>query len=155
EGTRELVITAEGTRYTFNFGEMSRQMVGEMEKNVVDPALRAWALPAFTTTTENDTTIAAMLMMATLNAYFAYTFEGIECEIPHVTPEGEKSDWEDKLKRLEKLKEYGLQTIAWYHLLVSVIARFVKSFDALGSPETAKLWQQVAHYEDGGSGPSY
>ncbi|KAJ6582690.1 hypothetical protein DFH09DRAFT_1439536 [Mycena vulgaris] len=68
EGTRELVITAEGTRYTLDFGEMSRQMVGEMEKNVVDPALRVWALPAFTTTTENDTTISAMLMMATLKA---------------------------------------------------------------------------------------
>ncbi|KAJ6582692.1 hypothetical protein DFH09DRAFT_1145734 [Mycena vulgaris] len=155
EGKRALTISAEGTRYTLDFAEMSRQMVGEMEKNVVDPALRAWALPAFTTTTENDTTIAAMLMMATLKAYFEYDYQGIACGIPRVTLEGEKSDWEDILKRLEKLKEYGVQTIAWYHLLVPVIFRFVKSFDEPGSPETVEFWQQVAHHEPGGSGPSY
>jgi hypothetical protein len=30
--------------------------------------------------------------------------------------EGERKDWEDILVRLEKLKEYGLQTIARYSL---------------------------------------
>ncbi|KAJ6582691.1 hypothetical protein DFH09DRAFT_1145731 [Mycena vulgaris] len=147
EGKRALTISAEGTRYTLDFAEMSRQMVGEMEKNVVDPALRAWALPAFTTTTENDTTIAAMLMMATLKAYFEYDYQGIACGIPRVTLEGEKSDWEDILKRLEKLKEYGVQTIAWYHLLVPVISRFVKSFDEPGSPETVEFWQQKGRWK--------
>ncbi|KAJ7474121.1 hypothetical protein FB451DRAFT_1351505 [Mycena latifolia] len=155
EGTRELVITEEGTRYTLDFGSMSRQMVDQLQKNVVDPELRAWVLPTFTTTTANDTTVAAMLMMATLKAYFEYVFCGIECGIPRVTLEGKKSDWKDILGRLEKLKEYGLQTIAWYHLLVPVISRFVKSFDEPGSAETVKFWQQVAHYEPGGSGPSH
>jgi hypothetical protein len=65
EGQRELTIIAEGSRYNLDFGNMSRQMVGELEKNVVDPELRA---PAFTTTTQNDTTVAAMLMMATPKA---------------------------------------------------------------------------------------
>ncbi|KAJ7101976.1 hypothetical protein C8R44DRAFT_682444 [Mycena epipterygia] len=155
EGKRELVIVAEGTRYTLDFGAMSRQMVGLLEKNVVDPGLRAWVLPTFTTTTENDTTVAAMLMMATLKAYFDYVYCGVDCGIPRVTLEGEKADWEDILRRLEKLKEYGVQTIAWYHLLVPVISRFVKSFDEPGSPETVKFWQQVAHFEPGGSGPSH
>jgi hypothetical protein len=68
EGQRELTIIAEGSRYSLDFGNMSRQMVGEFEKNVVDPELRAWVLPAFTTTTQNDTTVAAMLMMATPKA---------------------------------------------------------------------------------------
>ncbi|KAJ7122194.1 hypothetical protein C8R44DRAFT_852922 [Mycena epipterygia] len=155
EGKRELVIIAEGTRYTLDFGAMSRQMVGLLEKNVVDPGLRAWVLPTFTTTTENDTTVAAMLMMATLKAYFDYVYSGIYCGIPRVTLEGEKADWEDILGRLEKLKEYGVQTIAWYHLLVPVISRFVKSFDEPNSPESVKFWQQIAHFEPGGSGPSH
>jgi hypothetical protein len=134
---------------------MSRQMVGELEKNVVDPELRAWVLPTFTTTTQNDTTVAAMLMMATLKAYFTYVYSGIKCGIPRVTLEGEKSDWEDILQRLEKLKEYGLETIAWYHLLVPVISRFIKSFDEPNSKETVEFWQKIAHYEAGGSGPSH
>ena len=92
---------------------------------------------------------------ATLKAYFSYVYCGIECGIPRVTLEGEKSDWENILTRLEKLKEYGLQTIAWYHLLFPVISRFVKTFDEPSSPETVKFWQQIAHYEPGGSGPSY
>ncbi|KAJ7676596.1 hypothetical protein DFH06DRAFT_1279145 [Mycena polygramma] len=155
DGQRELSIVEEGTRYSLDFGAMSRQMVDELEKNVSDPALRAWVLPTFTTTTQNDTTVAAMLMMATLKSYFTYTYCGIECGIPRVTLEGEKSDWESILSRLEKLKEYGLQTIAWYHLLVPVIARFVKSFEEPTSKETITFWGQVAHFEEGGSGPSH
>ncbi|KAJ7464169.1 hypothetical protein FB451DRAFT_1094666 [Mycena latifolia] len=155
EGKRELKVTAEGTRNSFDFGEMSRQMVDQLHKNVVDPSLRAWVLPKFTTTTANDTTVAAIVMMATLKAYFEYVYSGWACGIPRVTLEGTKSDWEDILGRLEKLKEYSLQTIAWYHLLVPVISRFIKSFDEPESAETVKFWQQVAHYEPGFSGPSY
>jgi hypothetical protein len=51
------------------------------------------------------------------------------CGIPRVTLEGEKKDWENILTRLEKLKEYGDETTAWYHLLVPVISRFVGAFD--------------------------
>ncbi|KAJ7136794.1 hypothetical protein C8R44DRAFT_728758 [Mycena epipterygia] len=155
EGKRELIIVARGTRYSLDFGHMSRQMVDLLHKNVVDPGLRGWVLPKFTTTTENDTTVAAMLMMATLKAYFEFVFCGVDCGIPRVTLEGEKADWVDILRRLEKLKEYGLQTTAWYHLLVPVISRFVKSFDEPNSPEIAEFWQQVVHREPGGSGPSH
>jgi hypothetical protein len=42
EGKKELVIVAEGTRYSLDFGAMSRQMVDLIEKNVVDPTLREW-----------------------------------------------------------------------------------------------------------------
>ncbi|KAJ7757015.1 hypothetical protein B0H16DRAFT_1537706 [Mycena metata] len=90
-------------------------MTGLIEKNVVDPGLRH-----------------AVLMMATLKEYFAPTFHAL------------RPDWEDILGRLEKLKEYGLETIAWYHLLHPVIARF----------ENIEFWGRVAHFRLGGSGPS-
>ncbi|KAJ7276621.1 hypothetical protein C8J57DRAFT_1504460 [Mycena rebaudengoi] len=155
EGKKELEITAIGTRYSVDFGEMSRQMVDLLEKNVVDPDLRNWVLPSFTTTTPNDTTVSAMLMMATLKAYFEYVFCCIDCGIPRVTLEGEKKDWENILARLEKLKEYGIETIAWYHLLVPVISGFIKSFESPESAENVDFWQRVAHFEPGGSGPSH
>jgi hypothetical protein len=155
EGQRELVICAEGSRHSLDFGSMSRQMVDLIEKNIVDPTLRQWVLPNFTTTTVNDTTVAAVLMMATLKQYFSYGFGGTTCGIPRVTLEGEKSDWVDILGRLEKLKEYGMETIAWYHLLCPVISRFVAAFDAPTSQDNVEFWQKVAHLHHPSSGRSY
>ncbi|KAJ7732389.1 hypothetical protein B0H14DRAFT_2997699 [Mycena olivaceomarginata] len=155
EGKRELVIFAEGTRYSVNFGHMARQMVDLIEKNVVDPTLREWVIPDFTTTTNKDTTVAAVLMMATLKEYFSYGFACLGCGIPRVTLEGERSDWVNILQRLEKLKEYGIETIAWYHLLRPVIARFVAAFDEPTSAQNVDFWNKVAHLESQGSGPSY
>ncbi|KAJ7202485.1 hypothetical protein C8J57DRAFT_1622801 [Mycena rebaudengoi] len=155
EGQRELVISAEGTRYSVDFGRMARQMVGLLEKNVVDPTLREWVVPNFTTTTVNDTTVAAVLMMATLKQYFSYGFACTMCGIPRVTLDGERSDWVNILGRLEKLKEYGIETIAWYHLLRPVISRFVAAFDEPASDENVDFWQRVAHLNRQFSGPSY
>ncbi|KAK7058132.1 hypothetical protein R3P38DRAFT_3547566 [Favolaschia claudopus] len=155
EGKRKLVITEDGDSQSLDFGEMARKMVDLVDKNVADPTLREWALPTFSTTTTNDTTVAAVLLMSTLKAYFEYGFCGIACGIPRVTIEGEKGDWEDILGRLEKLKEYGVETIAWYHLLHPVIARFVKAFDDPNGAENVDFWGKVAHFHSMGSGPSY
>ncbi|KAJ7291769.1 hypothetical protein C8J57DRAFT_1588395 [Mycena rebaudengoi] len=87
EGKKELLIVAEGTRYNLDFGSMSRQMVDLIEKNLTDPTLREWVLPNFTTTTINDITVSAVVMMATMKAYFSYRFRGITCGIPRVTLE--------------------------------------------------------------------
>ncbi|KAJ7268367.1 hypothetical protein C8J57DRAFT_1324986, partial [Mycena rebaudengoi] len=157
EGQRELVIFAEGTRYSVDFGSMARQMVGLIEKNVVDLTLREWVVPNFTTTTANDTTVAAVLMMAILKQYFSYGFtcQCSTCGIPRVTLDGERSDWVNILGRLEKLKEYGIETIAWYHLLRPVISRFIAAFDEPASEENVDFWQRVAHLKSQDSGPSY
>ncbi|KAJ6474873.1 hypothetical protein C8R45DRAFT_907310 [Mycena sanguinolenta] len=155
EGQRELTIEEEGTRHSVDFGDMSRQMVGLLEKNVVDPTLREWAIPKFTTTTEHDKTVGAVLMMATLKQYFTYVFDCTDCGIPRVTLEGEKADWANILGRLEKLKEYGIETTAWYHLLRPVISRFVAAFDDPHSAANADFWNRVVHLESLGSGPDY
>ncbi|KAJ7764166.1 hypothetical protein DFH07DRAFT_902933 [Mycena maculata] len=153
EGKEELTIVAmPATRYTVNYGDIADQMADLIEKNVVDPSLRAWATPNFTTTTPNDRVVGAVLFMATLKNYFNYKIMLIGCGIPRVTLEGERSDWVDILGRLEKLKEYGLEAIAWYHLLRPVITRFVAAFDAPASAENVAFWQRVAHYVPGGSG---
>ncbi|KAF7315910.1 hypothetical protein MIND_00107600 [Mycena indigotica] len=151
EGSKTLTVKRSALA---DFGEFARAMVDEMEKNVVDPTLRKWALPDFSTTTERDTTVASITLMATLKSYFQYVFCSIDCGIPSVTLEGEKSDWEDLLRRAEKLKEYTIETIAWYHLLVPVLSRFVQSFEEPTADSTIDFWQKVAHFRRGGSGPS-
>ncbi|KAJ7271246.1 hypothetical protein C8J57DRAFT_1435446 [Mycena rebaudengoi] len=113
QGSRELVISAEGSRHNLDFGAMSRQMADIIDKNLLDPALRKWVLLNFSTTTINDKTVSAILFMATLKEYFSYEFSGITCGIPRVTLEGERSDWENILGWLEKLKEYGIETVAY------------------------------------------
>ncbi|KAJ7441511.1 hypothetical protein B0H11DRAFT_1827130 [Mycena galericulata] len=155
EGQRELVIDEDGSRYSVDFGAMSRQMARLLEKNVVDPTLREWAIPDFTTTTTTDKTVSAVLLMATLKQYFTYVFDATCCGIPHVTIEGEKADWVSILGRLEKLKEYGIETIAWYHLLHPVISRFVRAFDDPARADNVDFWQKVVSFESMGSGPDY
>ncbi|KAJ7214617.1 hypothetical protein C8J57DRAFT_1440617 [Mycena rebaudengoi] len=154
EGKKHLVVKGVGTRYSIDFGAMSREMVGLMEKNIVDLKLCEWILPDFSTTTITDTTASVVIMMATLKAYFSYEFY-LTCGIPRVILDGEKSDWVNILGRLEKLKEYGVEAIAWYHLLHPVISRFVAAFDAPASRENVNFWQRVAHYDTQDSGPSY
>jgi hypothetical protein len=149
DGKKELVITANGTKHTVDFGAVAECMTAEIEKNVVDPSLREWIMPDFSTTTRNDTIACAIAAMATMKEYFSYTC-CILCGIPRVTLEGKKKDWENILKRLEKLKQYGVKTIAWYHLLFPVISRFVKAFDdpmrrrILSSGERSLITWQVA-----------
>ncbi|KAJ6467775.1 hypothetical protein C8R45DRAFT_1019076 [Mycena sanguinolenta] len=151
EGKQTLTVRRQG----LDFAAMARQMTDLLATVVVDPTLRAWVMPDFSTTSVKDTTVGAIVMMSMLKSYFEYVFEGIECGIPRVTLDGTKADWEGILRRLEKLKEYGIETTAWYHLLVPVISRFVTAFDAPDAASNVEFWQQVAHFVRGGSGPSY
>lgn len=93
KGKKKLVIKAIGNRYTVDFASMSQQMTDLMQENMVDPSLQKWILPNFSTTTSNDTTVSAMVMMATMKTYFSYQFQ-LLCGIPRVTLEGEKDDWQ-------------------------------------------------------------
>jgi hypothetical protein len=126
-------------------------MVDFIQQNIVDPSLRAWALPDFTTTTLNDTIVSSIVLVASLKSYFEYSYNPCPCGIPRVTLEGERRDWEKILEWLEKLKEYGIKTIAWYHLLVPVISRFVKAYDDPSGLSNIKFWENVVRI-DGGSG---
>ena len=154
EGKEKLIVQTGGNRYSADFSSMSRQMTLLMETKIVDPHLREWIMPTFSTTTTTDTTIYAMVMMASMKAYFSYGF-CLMCGIPQVTLEGTKNDWKQILSRLEKLKEYGEDTTSWYHLLRPVISRFVDAYDDPNSPELRGFWNKVAHFEGLGSGPTY
>ncbi|KAH7889203.1 hypothetical protein F5I97DRAFT_1923775 [Phlebopus sp. FC_14] len=153
DGKRELVIPSSKNRYSADHALMARQMTDLMREQIPDPTLREWVMPNFTTTTVVDTAAYAMVMMATMKECFPYKFV-LRCGIPRVTLEGEKKDWESILTRLERLKKYGIQTIAWYHLLRPVISRFVSAYDTPHSPENLEFWNKVAHSEFG-SGPQW
>lgn len=63
EGQKELTVYAVGTRYTVDFGAMSKEMGRVLEENVVDKGLRDWIIPDFSTSTENDRVVSSVIMM--------------------------------------------------------------------------------------------
>ncbi|KAL8672142.1 MAG: hypothetical protein Q9168_003386 [Polycauliona sp. 1 TL-2023] len=153
-GKKQLVLTYDGNRHTFDFGVFAKEMGELIEENVVDPELRRWMMPAFTTTTANDIIVASILLMGSCQKYFEYVCR-LACGLPSVTLLGEKTDWELLLTRIEKLKEYGEEPTQFYTLLKPVISRFVGSFDDPTGPDIVDFWQRIVSRFGGGSGPSY
>ena len=119
----------------------------------MDPELREWMMPAFSTTQENDKVVASVLMMASMRKY--YSFGGrLCCGLPRVTLLGEKKDWQLILGRLEKLSSWGEEPALFERLLKPVLQRFVRSFDEPKGEEIMRFWGQIAHYIERFSGPS-
>ena len=147
EGRKKLVIVELGTRYTADFGALAQQMTRLIDENLVDPTLRQWIIPDFTTTTQTDRIAASGIMMATFRQYFEYQIAFV-CGLPLVTLLGERNDWEALLGRIEKLNEYGPEARAWYRLLRPVLTRFVHAFDNgyTESEENRQFWQNIVHY---------
>lgn len=151
EGKRELIVVADQSSYTVDFGRMSRYMADLMKEAIVDRTLHDWIIPSFTTTTLTDKTVSSMVMMATMKDYFHYVFV-LRCGIPRVTLEGKKQDWEELRRKIERLKTFGVECVAWYHLLAPVLDRFVRAFDNPTGAENIDFWQRVATYFPRGSG---
>ena len=49
DGKEKLPLQTVGNRYSIDFGWMSRQMTPLMESKIVDPHLREWIMPTFST----------------------------------------------------------------------------------------------------------
>ena len=52
------------------------------------------------------------------------------CEPRKAVPP-KKRWWENLLQRIEALKEFGLETTMWYHLLEPILKRFVRAWDEM------------------------
>ncbi|KAI9666022.1 MAG: hypothetical protein M1821_003957 [Bathelium mastoideum] len=153
DGRKELEVVRVGSIETVDIGEMSLEMTDLIQANVKDRDLQRWIMPAFSTTTEEDTVVAAVLMMGAMQKYFAYTYT-MCCGIPSVTLLGTRADWEEMLHRLKKLAELGDEPTLFYAILKPVLSFFVRSFDAPQDPQVLDFWSKIAH-EQGGSGPDY
>lgn len=149
----EIVYDQGGSRFTVDMSDFTTQIAGLIERSVVDPDLRQWILPEFTTTTEDDTIAASIVMMGTLQAYFEYKMT-ITCGIPSVTLLGEKQDYEEILARVDKLSEYGEEPTQFRKGLVPVLEGMIRTFDDPRGKEVKGFWETICDYE-GGSGVDY
>ncbi|KAI9763705.1 MAG: hypothetical protein M1840_009178 [Geoglossum simile] len=150
QGQKDLEVMSD----TPDFDRLAKAMTLKLEKNIVDPSLRKWIMPNFTTTTDTDKVVASVIMMGSLQKYFNYKIS-IRCGLPSVTLLGDKADWESILTKIERIPQLGSGTADWYQQLKPVITHFVGTFDSPDSSETKEFWQKIAHYSGGGSGPTY
>lgn len=153
EGQKELEVMDIGSLRSADFGRMAQRMTEEIQKNVVDPDLRAWIMPSFSTTTETDRVVFAIMMMGAMQEYFSYKMT-LSCGIPSVTLLGEREDWVEIQTRLEKLKHLGTEPEQFGGLLKPIVGHFIETFDHPDSSAVKDFWSKIAH-ETGGSGPFY
>jgi hypothetical protein len=156
KGQKELMVYAVGTIHTVNFGTLARHMTKEIQNNVKDPDLQAWIMPDFTTTTDSDRAVAAVLMMGAMQKYFSYGM-GLMCGIPSVTLLGEREDWEKIHNKLNKMSEFGDEPTNLAEQLRPILRKFIAMFDAnaKSDPELQAFWGRVADKHDMGSGPTW
>ncbi|KAI0379380.1 hypothetical protein F5Y04DRAFT_259635 [Hypomontagnella monticulosa] len=152
-GQKELEVRDTATIKSADFGKLAVWMTHRIEENVVDPELRNWIMPDFTTTTPADTVTAAVLMMGSMQKYFTYKMS-LDCGMPSVTLLGEREDWVKIRRRLDYLPKLGEEAAQFSILLIAVLDYFVRSFDEPNSPEVRSFWSRIAH-ESSGSGPFY
>ncbi|KAI0104681.1 hypothetical protein GGR51DRAFT_549431 [Nemania sp. FL0031] len=155
EGQEELRIISDATsRFGVDYEDFVTKISDLIEEKIVDPELRAWIAPTFSTTTPKDTIISSLIMMGTLKFYFKYVVD-IWCGIPSVTLLGEKSDYEDILARLDKFSQYGDEPTEFARLLRPIITRMVRSMDEPNSPELLLFWRNMCVVDHGSGSASY
>ena len=133
---------------SIDWDEAGKAMVDLMDNNLADKGLKNWIMPTFSTTTTKDKTVAAILMMASMQKYFDYVYE-MGCGIPKVTLEGTKEDWESIQGRLEKLDTWDDTTRDWHDMLRPIIKKFIAAFDGEIDDQ---FWGHIISSEMYGSG---
>lgn len=154
-GKEELIMESDALDHRdLDSEQFIRFMSHEMDKYTWNTRLQDWAMPEFTTTTEQDKVVASVLLMGSLQYYFGYTCYS-HCGLPSVTLLGEKTDWEEILRRLDKIEMLVYEMLEFGDRLKPIITRFILSFENPDSDQVRSFWNQIAHTCDMGSGPVY
>ena len=135
---------------SIDVGKFAQEMTSLIQENVKDPELQQWIIPNFSTTNDNDRSVASIVMMGTFQAYFEYLML-CGCGFPSVTLLGEKSDWESIRTRLDRLPQYHAETADWAKILIPTIDHMVHTFDDPESLKVKNFWMRAA-FEAGSEG---
>ncbi|CAG8974243.1 hypothetical protein HYALB_00009731 [Hymenoscyphus albidus] len=159
QGDSELFVEISGIQGAGYLGvdweKFALLMTERISDNIKDPYLKAWILPAFTTTNETDRLVASIAMMATPQEKAERNTADLLCGLPSVTLLGEKEDWEKLMTKAERLIAVGDEPKERFELLRPVLSRFVSTFDNPTSSETTEFWRKISHYENDGSATTH
>lgn len=137
-----------------DFAYVAKEMTHLIAKNVVDPELRGWVMPSFSTTTDNDKVVGAILFMGAMQKYFSYGVT-VTCGIPSVTLLGEVDDWKDILNRIDKIDQLGSEPTHFAGMLRPILNGMITSFQNPDSFETMEFWNTIVHKVSLDSGTDY
>lgn len=143
QGQKELKLVVDGSVWDYDFGDLAEQMTHLMAKDINDPELRTWVVPSFTTTTDTDVAVAAILFMGAMQKYYSYGMFS-RCGIPSVTVLGEVSDWEDILGRLDKLAQLGEEPAEFAEILRPILKNIIVTMTDPTDPGVARFWNSIA-----------
>lgn len=154
EGKKELTVYGNDNFQTANFGNLSKLMANEIQKNIVDPEIKNWITPNFTTTKDNDIVVASITLMSATQKYFGYKMY-LKCGIPKVTLHGISDDWIKLQYKVQGLIQFdndeSLMT-EWVEMLNPIMQEFINSYNGNSNID---FWDRVCHHTPTGSGPSY
>ncbi len=134
--------------------QIALEFTEKMKSDLKDPLLYDWAIPQFSTTTNHDQAVYAMVLMNSMKTYFKYIVDSSICGIPLVTVEGNENDWKSIKERIIQMKTYdcGDQIIIkWVdHYLLDIADQLILT--AQGKPNK-EWWKQICNatpHDDGG-----
>ncbi|KAH7161125.1 hypothetical protein EDB81DRAFT_334148 [Dactylonectria macrodidyma] len=118
------------------------QVQGELN----NPAVAEWMLPRFSTSTQTDATVAAMVFLGSLKEFFEYRMM-IGCGFPSVTLHGTREDWELIRQCVSRFTDLGdfQELRQWVTYLDCVLKYMVAGFDQPEHPEVKDFWMRAAH----------
>ncbi|KAH7106192.1 hypothetical protein BKA62DRAFT_668879 [Auriculariales sp. MPI-PUGE-AT-0066] len=156
EGKETIRIDMGTSSALFDGASLAPIFAAELAKRVTDTTLRGWLVPDFSTTTDNDRVVGSAVLMGAMKKYFSYEAYCL-CGVPRVTLEGTREDWEEIVRRADKIAEYGDECVLWHRMLAPILRGFVATFEdpALQNAETRKFWENMVQYDSPGSGIPY
>ncbi|KAL7930197.1 hypothetical protein V8C35DRAFT_324617 [Trichoderma chlorosporum] len=132
---------AEELRKLFVEHDGKEPLVINLSPQTISPTLD---LADFSTTIDNDISVAAMVMMATTKAYFEYVIM-LDCGFPSVTLLSERDDWVDIFERLRVLATFGDEPAEWGKLLMKVVEKMIETFDRPHDENNKAFWMKAIH----------
>lgn len=160
EDVRHLFVDHEGKEeiqvWRLSWHDVIAAFGGEIQQRVKTDWLLDWIMPSFTTSDDNDSLTATVLMMGLMQHYFEFS-GGITCGLPEVTLLGERDDWVKLLGKLDRLKEWGEEPADYAERLRPILTRFVNTWDELESEEIKAFWKNIVRSQrlvSCGAGPA-
>eukprot|EP01132_Coremiostelium_polycephalum_P002233 gene2233-2753_t len=158
QGKKELIVEFNQSIATsladIPYDDLTLEMTELIAGNIKDSSIRDWTIPNFSTTTQSDKVIGAVVLMSVFQKFFTYTHMG-RCGLPRVTLLGTEHDWIDIKTRVEKLREFNLpkngEMEKWVSMLHPVIDQLI-----LTSQEKPDInwWNRIVS-SNSGSGYHY
>jgi hypothetical protein len=151
---QQLVVIEAGNLKTANYKTLAKRFCDEMDKYLVNPKIKDWIIPDFTTTTETDKIVGAICVMASFKSYFDFKF-CLQCGIPNITLLGIEEDWKKLLELVQQLHlyDYGENKTCqkWQEMLEPICKQFIDCFNGKIDMD---FWSKICHKQSYGSGSS-